>query len=113
MRNFLRRRIARLLNRLPGQCSVDLALWATRNTTRTTPWSPRSRGCEAMCVRESCRSMGDRISAEPQSAVHFIGTDMGVTSCCRRTPFELPRGDRLTDDPWASTCRTSTRGGAR
>ena len=61
MRDFLRRGIARLLNRLPGQCSVDLALWATRNTTRTTPWSPRSTGCEAMCVFQHCREDGDRM----------------------------------------------------
>jgi len=59
--DFLRRRIARLLNRLPGQCSVDLALWAIRATSRATPWSPRSRGCEAMCVFQHCREDGDRM----------------------------------------------------
>jgi hypothetical protein len=61
MRSFLRRRIARLLNRLPGQCSIDLALWAIRATTRTSPWSPRERGCEAMCVFQHCREDGQRM----------------------------------------------------
>jgi hypothetical protein len=61
MRSFLRRRIARLLNRLPGQCSVDLALWASGNTSRTWPWSPRDRGCEAMCVFQHCREDGEQM----------------------------------------------------
>ncbi|WP_157411401.1 hypothetical protein [Actinoplanes rectilineatus] len=63
MRDRLRYRIARALNRLPSQCSVDLALWATRATPRTSPWSPMSRGCQAMCVTETCRAMADRIEA--------------------------------------------------
>lgn len=31
--------------------------------------------------------------------------DSGVTPCCGRTPFELPRTDRMTDDPRLVTCR--------
>jgi hypothetical protein len=61
MRDFLRRRIARLLNRLPGQCSVDLALWAARVATRRWPWSPRSADCEQMCVFRECRASGARM----------------------------------------------------
>lgn len=32
-------------------------------------------------------------------AVHLIADGEAVTSCCGRTPFELPRTDRLTVDP--------------
>lgn len=28
----------------------------------------------------------------------------GVTPCCGRTPFELPRTDRLTQISWAINC---------
>lgn len=35
--------------------------------------------------------------------VHGTPTD-GLTPCCRRTPFELPRDDRMTSDAEAVTC---------
>jgi len=31
--------------------------------------------------------------------VHLIADGEAVTLCCGRTPFELPRTDRLTVDP--------------
>lgn len=31
--------------------------------------------------------------------------DNGWTPCCDRTPFELPRSDRLTEDPALVTCQ--------
>jgi hypothetical protein len=31
--------------------------------------------------------------------VHLIADGEAVTSCCGRTPFELPRTDRITVDP--------------
>jgi len=33
-----------------------------------------------------------------------IGDD-GWTPCCDRTPFELPRTDRITEDPALVTCQ--------
>lgn len=39
--------------------------------------------------------------------VHLIADGEAVTSCCGRTPFELPRTDRLTVDPsLAGGCET-------
>lgn len=32
----------------------------------------------------------------------------GVTPCCGRTPFELPRFDRITLDPKLVTCKART-----
>lgn len=34
--------------------------------------------------------------------------DAGLTPCCRRTPFELPRGDRVTEAPERVTCGRTT-----
>lgn len=62
----LRWRIVRVLKHVPGQCLVDLALWATRATPRTSPWSPKSGGCQAMCTTDGCRDMAARIAAEPE-----------------------------------------------
>jgi hypothetical protein len=39
------------------------------------------------------------------SLVHYVPFGSGITSCCRRTPFELPRTDRLTSVPGDVTCR--------
>ena len=39
------------------------------------------------------------------SVIHAVpNTSSGITACCGRTPFELPRGDRLTEDHAAVTC---------
>lgn len=43
--------------------------------------------------------MGDM--TEP---VHLIADGEAVTSCCGRTPFELPRTDRMTVDQALATC---------
>lgn len=32
----------------------------------------------------------------------------GLTPCCQRPPTELPRGDRMTENPDAVTCTTTT-----
>ena len=36
-------------------------------------------------------------------------TNAGVMPCCGRPPFELPRTDRLTEDPTLVTCRLVRR----
>lgn len=36
--------------------------------------------------------------------VHFIADGSNVTSCCSRTPFELPLKDRMTGDPRTASC---------
>ncbi|MEU1071885.1 MULTISPECIES: HIT domain-containing protein [unclassified Streptomyces] len=40
--------------------------------------------------------------------VHACPPDgSGLLPCCQRTPFEVPRTDRITEDPAAVTCRPS------
>ena len=36
--------------------------------------------------------------------VHLIADGEAVTSCCGRTPFELPRDERITSDPALRSC---------
>lgn len=44
------------------------------------------------------------VSPQPE-AVHACPPDgSGLTPCCGRTPFELPRTDRMSTDPAAVTC---------
>ena len=40
--------------------------------------------------------------------VHVMGGE-GVTRCCWRSPFELPRSDRITMDSESGTCAPSVR----
>jgi hypothetical protein len=41
------------------------------------------------------------------STVHASPTeDSGVTTCCDRSPFELPRTDRMTVNAALVTCRS-------
>ncbi|GIF08690.1 hypothetical protein [Actinoplanes siamensis] len=43
-----RRRLARLLDRIPGQCRADLKWWAQRDNLSggsRWPWSPTKPGC--------------------------------------------------------------------
>ncbi len=40
----------------------------------------------------------------PKGSVHLILPGLGVTACCKRTPFELPGFDRITTDMHAATC---------
>lgn len=49
----LRWRVARLLNRLPGQCWSDLVEWALRGGVREarSPWSPQTSTCWLDSVR--------------------------------------------------------------
>lgn len=43
------------------------------------------------------------MSEQPAERVHLIADGEAVTSCCGRTPFELPRTERITVDPaWAN-----------
>lgn len=43
-------------------------------------------------------------------AIHHIADGSATTSCCGRTPFELPiHPDRLTQDPAEVTCQERTR----
>jgi hypothetical protein len=43
---------------------------------------------------------------EPQETVHACPFDgEQVTPCCHRTPFDLPRGDKITTDHKTVTCR--------
>ncbi|MDX2954571.1 hypothetical protein [Streptomyces caniscabiei] len=68
-------------------------------------------GAEAFLRRMAAESAAvDRVAAETPPAetetVHACPPDgSGLTPCCGRTPFELPRTDRMTRDPAAVTCR--------
>ena len=62
----LRWQIADLLNRLPGQCWADLALWAAHGQRRL-PWSPIGWSCRSDLSRNgSCYC--NKIQREPASA---------------------------------------------
>lgn len=50
------------------------------------------------CPEPSDGRTAARVHASPPPA-------SGLTPCCGRTPFELPRGDRMTADPDRVTCR--------
>lgn len=39
--------------------------------------------------------------------VHAIADGEAVTSCCGRTPFELPRMERITVDPKFANCEAN------
>ena len=42
---------------------------------------------------------------EQREVIHACPPDgSGLTPCCGRTPFELPRTDRMTTDPAEATC---------
>ncbi len=40
----------------------------------------------------------------PPGPVHLVADGDGVTLCCGRTPFELPRTERVTSDAKEATC---------
>jgi hypothetical protein len=57
---------------------------------------------------DSCDSNTTPKADPKPETVHGCPPDgSGVTPCCGRTPFELPRTDRMTRDPNAVTCRTA------
>jgi hypothetical protein len=39
------------------------------------------------------------------TVVHLLSADEGLTLCCRRNPFELPRDDRVSINQHAVTCK--------
>lgn len=52
------------------------------------------------CVVEAIKKRVGLPPLVPQlNVVHVIADGEAVTSCCGRTPFELPRTDRITTDP--------------
>jgi hypothetical protein len=53
-------------------------------------------------VTDAAKSAPDR----DRSVVHLCHTSKsGLTSCCHKTPYELPVTDRLTHDPGLVTCK--------
>jgi hypothetical protein len=46
----------------------------------------------------------------PQASetVHLTAGRTGRMACCGRTPFELPRSDRMTESPEQATCKGRT-----
>lgn len=41
----------------------------------------------------------------PRATFHNITDGSATTSCCGKTPFELPQVDRITTEPGEATCR--------
>lgn len=41
----------------------------------------------------------------PRTVVHHIADGSGKTTCCMKTPFELPMDDKISSDPMETTCR--------
>lgn len=59
------------------------------------------------------RELCERTSPPPCSVVHQCPPDgAGVMPCCGRTPFEVPRTDRMTTDADAVTCKPNAAGEA-
>lgn len=49
------------------------------------------------------------MSASPVAeVVHLAPKSGGLTRCCELPPFELPRGDRITNEPTLATCWTGS-----
>lgn len=52
------------------------------------------------------------IDLPPAPPVHACPPDgSGITPCCGRTPFELPRTDRMATDPALVTCQVAVSSG--
>ena len=51
---------------------------------------------DALRLAEAAHAAGE--------VVHLMRDEQGLTACCVRTPFELPRTDRMTFDPALRTC---------
>lgn len=52
-----------------------------------------------------CCAEGCPCGKKPGPVTHLSPVDgPGLTGCCRKTPFELPGTDRLTEDPERVTC---------
>ncbi len=50
-----------------------------------------------------------KVDSKAETPVHACPVDgSGITGCCGRVPFELPRTDRMTRDPDAVTCGLTT-----
>jgi hypothetical protein len=78
-------------------------------TERPVLWSVyndmHKRAATAEAERDRLRRMADE-TPQPTEVVHACPPDgSGLTPCCGRTPFELPRTDRMTDDPDMVTCQ--------
>lgn len=62
----LRWTIANLLNRLPGQCWTDLAMWAQGDSEQVHPWRPIDNICRRDAAANGacfCGKLGrDRLS---------------------------------------------------
>lgn len=69
----------------------------TRRCLNTTPLRP-----VCPCLRYQPYAGPSVVHATPPPS-------SGLTPCCRRPPFELPRTDRMTNDGAAVTCSTSTK----
>lgn len=64
------------------RCTADQAIEWAKNVTAA--------------VRESRAQLG---------VVHLVVDGAAVTTCCGRTPFELPRSERITVDPSLESCK--------
>lgn len=68
VRDRLRYAIARLLDRLPGQCSTSIWQWANQATPRALPWSPNQLGCQLDAAKNGhCRC--GKVTAEVSDPV--------------------------------------------
>lgn len=57
-------------------------------------------------ANEAVRSIEQLLHPQQRSVLHRIPPNgSGLTPCCGRTLFELPRTDRTTEVPWQVTCK--------
>lgn len=79
-----------------GECSDDCSTW---------PCAADDPDAQLAMVRVEIDVKSRPVDALAASVVHRApGEGYGTTSCCERTPFELPRTDRLTAHEEDVTC---------
>src|SRR5690606_22100491 len=86
---------------------------ADETATTETPTDPVQHAPGKVICCADCRTKGYAVCLdEPAETVHGcppVGS--GLTPCCGRTPFELPRADRISSEA-PITC-TGSAAGAR
>ncbi len=92
---------------------VSVVFWADSrvNSLLTPPWSGWTSACDRTSdpvpTREDAGNAASRVILSwPEEVTHAcpLPGEGGLTSCCRRPPFELPSTDRLTEIAAEVTC---------
>lgn len=69
-------------------------------------WYATEDGLGSVADVSKCFSSVSFETTPAPEIVHLISDGEAVTSCCGRTPFELPRTERISVDPKLCNCKT-------